>query len=112
MVTPLPSLITRNHGDTLVVECNVTGNPPPQISWIRNGVLLTQSTKVLIQTAALDTSNNTLRSALTLSSVTDNDEGTYTCTGSNILPNGTVTHSSSFTLDVIGCKLSCKLFSK
>ena len=106
MVAPLPSMITKNNGDSFVVDCNITGKPSPQISWTRNGVLLVQSTELIIQTVALNNNSNTLRSTLTIYSVTDSDKGTYTCTGSNVLPNGTVTHSSSFTLDVIGCKLS------
>ena len=104
MVSPLPSTISKNFGESLVLPCNVSGKPSPVVSWSKDGSLLTQSSSLQIQTVVVDGNNYTLTSTLTLSSVTDSDEGTYTCTGSNILPNGTVIHSSSFLLDVTGCK--------
>ena len=35
--TPLKD-VSLNDGDELVLECDIQGNPRPQISWIRDGV--------------------------------------------------------------------------
>ena len=104
MVTPLASNFERNFGQSFTITCNVTGKPAPQVNWFKDGVLLIASSSVQIQTMDINGNNLTKTSTLTISSVEDSHEGVYSCTGTNILPNGTVTHSSTFTLNVTGCK--------
>ena len=66
MVTPLASDIARNFGQSLVVSCNVTGKPSPQVNWYKDGVMLTSSSSVQIQTMNINGNNLTKLSTLTM----------------------------------------------
>ena len=101
-VIPLPPTISRNSGSSLTLTCNATGSPLPTVSWLKDGSTLqtTQETTVTIITV----NNNTIHSVLSITPLADEHEGVYTCVASNVLPNGTLNHTSSFTLDVIGSK--------
>ena len=94
----LPSMITVLSSEDLIVECNITGRPSPQVSWSKDGVTLTQSSRVQISTVNI--ADNNYRSTLSVQSLTSADSGIYTCTGSNVLPYGTVTSSVSTTVDI------------
>lgn len=100
-VTPLPAMISRNYGMDLTLTCNATGYPTPNLSWLKDGTTLQtmQGTTVTIITV-----NNTVYSTLSITSLMDDHNGVYTCLASNVLPNGTLTHTSSFTLSVTGSK--------
>ena len=100
-VTPLPATIFRLYGSDLIVTCNATGRPVPTLLWLKDGTTLqpAQGTTITITTL-----NNTVHSVLSINPLMDEHAGVYTCFGSNVLPNGTLTHTSSFTLNVIGSK--------
>ena len=100
-VTPLPATVSRLHGSDLTLTCNATGVPVPTLSWLKDGntLQMVQGTTITITTL-----NNTVYSVLSINPLTYEHAGVYTCLGSNVLPNGTVTHTSSFTLSVIGSK--------
>ena len=86
------------YGENLVVECNITGKPFPQVSWSKDGETLTQSSRVQIST--VDLTGNNYRSTLTVQSLTSADSGIYTCTGVNVLPYGTITNTTFSTVNV------------
>ena len=84
------------------MKCAATGKPTPVLTWYKDSVELTSSNGLTIT----DTTNGSYaQRILTISSLIEADEGIYKCIATNKLPNGTVTQSSSFELDVIACKL-------
>ena len=57
------------EGNKVTLNCNVTGNPTPYVAWMNvNGTVL---------------QNSTIRTGYTISEVTRNDEGNYTCKATN-----------------------------
>ena len=97
-VTPLPAVITRHYGSDLTITCDATGRPVPTLSWLKDGNTLqtAQGTTVTITTFS-----NTVYSILSITSLRNEHQGMYKCLASNDLPNGTLTHTSSFTLNII-----------
>ena len=78
------------EGNKVTFNCNVTGNPTPYVAWMdANGTVLQNSTNV---------------TSYTISEVTRNYEGNYTCEATN--PVGEDVASTSL-LDV-----QCKLVRK
>ena len=78
------------EGNKVTLNCNVTGNPTPYVAWMdANGTVLQNSTNV---------------TSYTISEVTRNYEGNYTCEATN--PVGEDVASTSL-LDV-----QCKLVRK
>ncbi|GMS98905.1 hypothetical protein PENTCL1PPCAC_21080, partial [Pristionchus entomophagus] len=66
-----------DRGETLVMKCAVTGDPFPEIKWYRNSMLLKDSDKVKIETAADGTCTCTVKET------TMSDEGMYRCEATN-----------------------------
>ena len=98
-VTPLPAMISKNYGSDLTLTCNATGRPVPTVSWLMNGSALQTARGIEV---ILTTLNNTVYSVLSITSLEDEHQALYTCLASNVLPNGTLTRTSSFTLNVVG----------
>ena len=103
-VSKLPDIVSEYYGQTLSIQCTVRGKPQPTITWYRKSVVINSLTYPDIQITTTAKDNTTVQSGITITSVTDTDEGIYTCSGSNTLPNGTVTNVRSFTLKVTGSK--------
>ena len=103
-VSNLPGIVSENYGQTVSVQCTVRGKPQPTITWYKDSVLINSLTYPDIQITTTAVDNTTLKSEITITSITDTDEAIYTCSGSNILPNGTVINIRSFTLEVTGSK--------
>ena len=101
-VVDLLPMISAMSREDLIVECNITGKPSPQASWSKDGVTLNQSSRVQISTVNI--ADNNYRSTLSVQSATSADSGIYTCTGSNVLPYGTITSSLSTTVNIIESK--------
>ena len=103
MTTMIPRKISKYSGESVMVDCAATGRPTPVLTWYKDGVELTSSNGFNITNI---TNGSYAQRILTISSLeTKADEGTYECIATNKLPNGTVTQSSSFELDVVECKL-------
>ena len=96
-VTPLPAMISRNYGSDLTLTCNAIGRPVPTLSWLKDGSTLQMAQGIQV---ILTTLNDTVYGVLSITSLEDEHQGIYTCLASNILPNGTLTHASSFTLNI------------
>ena len=97
----IPAKISEYFGESIVVDCAATGKPTPVLTWYKDGVELSSSNGLAITNT---TNGSYAQRTLTISSLIDADEGIYKCIATNELPNGTVTQSSLFELDVIGCK--------
>ena len=96
-VTPLPALISRNYGSNLTVTCNATGIPVPTLSWLKNESTMQATHQIEV---ILTTLKDTVYSVLSITSLEDEHKGMYTCLASNEFPNGTLIHTSSFTLNI------------
>lgn len=76
-------MITTTHkvrevyfDNSIVLECTASGNPPPVLSWEKDGNLVTASDRVQIRTVAG-------KSRLTISNAVPSNAGTYRCIGVN-----------------------------
>ena len=81
-----------NESDPVIFMCSATGIPPPEITWMRNGLLLDDNEDPRISLGNLSdpevfpTTGGNIYSVshnLTISNTRDNDSDTYTCVASN-----------------------------
>ena len=107
-VTQFQSSISEYYGATLTVNCNAVGKPQPTITWYKDGIILSSTGDIQLTQSIVN--STIVKTVLYITSLTISNEGIYKCSGSNTLPNGTVTHSSSFTLVVTGSKLFNNIF--
>ena len=78
-----------NESDPVIFMCSATGIPPPEITWMRNGIPFS-STRVILTDSTMpefySTDNGSIYIVsrnLTLDNTMDADSGTYTCVASN-----------------------------
>jgi len=62
-------------GSEINIDCAVRGHPQPQVTWLKDGVLLEQSDRVKLS------SNHSLM----ISGANGDDSGTYTCQAINLI---------------------------
>ena len=89
---------TIDEGNSVTFECTATGIPAPEITWLRNGVELnsTSDPRITFGTAStpMDVSrddNETVQEVtrdLILSSIADEDSGSYVCMATNVAGSG------------------------
>jgi len=92
-ITVHPGNVTKREGDNVTLLCNVTANPPPTISWTRDGSPIDASGRI----SFLEN-----KKLLTITNVNRIDSAEYRCVASNELGKATTNAAS---LDV-QCKLS------
>ena len=84
------------EGEDLVSTCSVSGTPPPEITWLKDGVPLSNDqSRVTIGDFSILPSR---QSRLEVAEVTEADSGVYTCNASNLADVAL----SSFNVDVAG----------
>ena len=112
-VVNLPSVVSKIIGDDLNVQCTATGNPKPSIQWYFNNTLISpQSSSIKISDEMSDSANNqTSISTLEILNLNKTNGGSYTCTASNLLPSGSVSDSSAFTLEVLSSELAASIIN-
>ena len=83
---------TVNETDPVTFNCSATGIPPPEITWMRNGVVLNESVDSRISLSnpsgpeTVPTPGGNISSVsrtLTISNTRDNDSDNYTCVAAN-----------------------------
>ena len=87
------------EGNTLILTCVGYGEPTPEVTWIRNGTELTNTSRVSIFVDEIEEQGVSFTVAtLEICSLdAEEDSGTYYCQASN--ENGTDTHS--FEVEVV-----------
>ena len=68
-------VVTVNEGDTAVLDCTATGNPPPTVSWFHSSVPVLEDGDVRIRQAYND--------SLIVGNVSSEDGGEYVCLAVN-----------------------------
>ncbi len=92
-MTLLPSTTAR-QGNSLTLDCQPAGNPPPTVSWLRDGAAVTESSRVSVDDSG----------RLVFTSVFSTDAGGYTCLASNSIGSA----SANTVLIVLGmCVCVC-----
>ena len=101
--TDQPEIITHPKNVTIeerllmTLFCNATGNPPPTISWTKDGSPLTKTQGIIF------TGDN---ETLSIANITRSESGNYRCVTRNSLGNDT---SNAAKVDVL-CKCSINYF--
>ena len=99
MIIPKPINVSASVGDSVSINCSASGRPLPSLSWYKDEVQLDISGRITITDYVINFTH--IDSVLTVSSVTYDDEGVYTCNATNTLPNEIiVVRSISFTVNV------------
>ena len=90
-------------GETLFATCRAIADPQAAFLWFRGDQLLNNSNQSHIAVSVLLTSDNmTTSSRLTVTKVTSEDVGVYTCVAVNSLGN----NSRSFQVNTVGMSIS------
>ena len=69
------SEVTVTEGDTAVLDCNATGNPPPTVSWFHSSLPVPEPDDPRVSQAAND--------SLIVGEVEERDGGEYVCQAVN-----------------------------
>ena len=92
-----------NETEVLVISCNATGIPPPNVTWmfVRSGNNLTDAVSITSGSGrytidtddpqAQEDKNMLVKSTLMVNNTNMNDTGTYSCRASNFLNGSTET---------------------
>ena len=88
--------LTVNEGDSIQLNCTMSGNPLPEIRWLKNRTVQSPDHRIKINfTSYLEVKIS--NSVLTIASVKKSDEGMYWCLGHNSVENiiGSLNHSEA-----------------
>ncbi|XP_062971718.1 titin isoform X23 [Cynocephalus volans] len=90
MLQEMPKHVRCREGDSIVLECIISGEPQPVVTWFQNRVLLKQNQK--FQFAEVNCSHR-----LYINDVNSQDSGKYKCVAGN--NSGTVESVSDLTVE-------------
>ena len=91
VIAPPPAPVV-DAGNTVVVACVVYGSPAPNITWSRDGNILSNDTRVTIYDELVTESGVTfVQSILEICSATPSDGGQYICLATNFHGNDNAT---------------------
>lgn len=92
------------EGDSVSLTCVGSGDPSAEISWTRNGEILSNTSEIFIHEEDIIQEDRTLtQSYLQLCNVVVADAGSYTC----VVSNGIRSVNSSVQLTVTGTSYCC-----
>ena len=80
--SPHPQSQTKAEGENAFLSCNVTGNPKPAVSWYKDDTKINAGADSRVGISEDGTQ-------LTITNVSINDDGQYTCVANNSLGNST-----------------------
>ncbi|XP_070364608.1 titin isoform X3 [Equus asinus] len=92
MLQEMPKHARCREGDSIILECSLSGEPKPVVTWFQNGVLLRQNQK--FQFEEVNCSHR-----LYINDVNSQDSGKYKCIAENNL--GTVESVSDLTVEPV-----------
>ena len=73
------------HATSVVLTCEGRAAPTPDITWMRDGAVLTNTSNINIVTNTISDNQRNTVSTLTVSTFTVVEEGNYTCSANNIV---------------------------
>ena len=79
--------VSDSESDLAIFICQAVGQPIPIISWYFNDVMISNSSKYMIVSNSLNTTNT--ENTLTVYNITSADVGVYTCTATNVAGSDT-----------------------
>ena len=83
--TPSSSTVTVNVGDPLTLSCTSWGSPPDTFTWRKDNDTVLQSTTTPV---TYNANSAVFHANYSIDNVTTSDSGTYTCTVTNPIGNG------------------------
>ena len=100
-----PQNLTVREGQDVNLQCEVNGNPVPDVRWTRDGNAVNTGDQRI--NVSISVMGNTVTSSLRLVSVVRADQGLYRCVANNSL-NTTNSYPGTLT---IHCEYLIELFS-
>ncbi|XP_069488367.1 sialoadhesin [Ambystoma mexicanum] len=91
------SFLETGHGQLAMVHCAVDSNPPSELSLLKEGALIANSSAQKDSTRRLDVSSSPNLLTVQIGSVMTDDEGQYTCSATNAY--GATSASMYFTVE-------------
>ena len=89
-------------GDAILFTCTAAGIPPPEITWLKDGLPLMNDLSNVTESRLSNNSGHFTVSVLTLCDLELSDSSEYSCIASHNISSGIETDVRSFTLEVQG----------
>ena len=92
---------TSLEGNMLILTCVGYGVPSPNMMWLKDGVELSNNSRVSIYSTEVDMGGILfVQSTLEICSIEQSDKGLYSCAATNV--KGTETHSFQLVVEFTG----------
>lgn len=77
-----PRILSRDNGKLVIMECKVKANPTPEITWTKEGVVVTETSQIKLY---MEQNEDIYEIRLELSDPNLEDSGLYKCNIKNTL---------------------------